>query len=96
MRMHPSLYPIFGLVQMLLEPQLLAKTLGTCHQQPQRSMEQSMCLSSSISEQHEVQGITPLLFLAGLVVMEILVPIFWLSDSLVEGHHKQVCQHSHL
>jgi len=54
-------------------------------------MEQSMRLSSSISEQHEVQGVTPLLFLAGLVVMEILVPIFWLSDSLVEGHHKQVC-----
>lgn len=21
--------------------------------------------------------------------MEILVPIYWLSDSLVEGHHKQ-------
>ena len=22
--------------------------------------------------------------------MEILIPVFWLSDSLVEGHHKQV------
>ena len=29
MRMHPSLYPIFGLVQMIIEPQLLIKTLGT-------------------------------------------------------------------
>lgn len=28
MRMHPSLYPLFGLVQMIVEPQLLAKTLG--------------------------------------------------------------------
>lgn len=51
--MHPSLYPIFGLVQMIIEPQLLIKTLG-------------------------------------LLVMEILVPVFWLSDSLVEGHHKQI------
>ena len=27
---------------------------------------------------------------AGLVVLELLVPIYWLSDSLVENHHKQV------
>jgi hypothetical protein len=24
--------------------------------------------------------------------MEILIPIYWLSDSLVEGHHKQASQ----
>ena len=27
---------------------------------------------------------------AGLVVLELLVPIYWLSDSLVDNHHKQV------
>lgn len=32
----------------------------------------------------------PRSFPAGLLVMEILIPVFWLSDSLVEGHHKQV------
>ncbi|CAK0787852.1 hypothetical protein CVIRNUC_011074 [Coccomyxa viridis] len=53
MRLPPSLYPVFGLVQMIVEPQLLIRTLG-------------------------------------LVVLEVLVPIYWLSDSLVENHHKQV------
>ena len=28
MRLPPSLYPVFGLVQMIVEPQLLVKTLG--------------------------------------------------------------------
>ena len=31
MRMHPSVYPVFGLVQMIIEPQLLAKTFGAEH-----------------------------------------------------------------
>ena len=32
MRLPPSLYPVFGLVQMIVEPQLLLKTLGMQNQ----------------------------------------------------------------
>ena len=27
---------------------------------------------------------------AGLVVMELLIPLYWVSNSLVDGHHSQV------
>ena len=29
MRMHPSLYPLFGLVWLFMQPELLARVLGT-------------------------------------------------------------------
>lgn len=86
MRMHPSVYPVFGLVQMIIDPQLLVKTLGALLYP--RMSERATILS--LQQEAKYIVLSHLNSSAGLLVMEILIPVFWLSDSLVEGHHKQV------
>ncbi|CAL8472117.1 g11659 [Coccomyxa elongata] len=51
--MHPSFYPLLGLLYPFQDPETLGKILG-------------------------------------LTLLELLVPIYWVSDRLVEKHHRQV------
>lgn len=87
--MPASLYPLYGLVQMILEPQLLVRTLGIEQLNIQLNAASECSGASFRVRQRHSYSSRHLLCAAGLVVMEILIPIYWFSDSLVESHHKQ-------
>eukprot|EP00884_Botryococcus_braunii_P022360 jgi/Botrbrau1/8808/Bobra.0330s0038.1 len=53
--MEPALYPLYGILYVLLHPDVLVRIIG-------------------------------------LVLLELLVPIYWVSDWLVDRHHSQIFQ----